>query len=211
MTPKRVAVYARCSTKRDQSPDAQLAELRRYCAAREWTITEEIIDHGYTGTNADRPGLKNLLRLVRERKVDVVVVLKLDRLFRSLKHLILTVDEFEELNVEFVSVKDQIDLTTSAGRLLRNLLACFAEFEAALIRERTLIGLDHAVSIGKKLGRPQENDIDAIKKLRTQGLSYRKIAKQLNCSMGAVCRALKAAPKSLNKDEENSPVKTGVE
>jgi site-specific DNA recombinase len=211
MIPKRVVIYARCSTTRDQKPEVQIAELRSYCKARDWAILEEIVDHGYSGTNADRPGLKNLLRLVRERNVDVVVVLKLDRLFRSLKHLVLTVDEFEELNVEFVSVKDQIDLTTSAGRLLRNLLACFAEFEAALIRERTLIGLDHAVSIGKKLGRPQEIDIDAIVKLRAQGLSYRKIAMQLNCSMGAVCRALKAAPKSFNNNEEKSPVKTGVE
>lgn len=211
MTSKRVVIYARCSTTRDQKPEVQLAELRSYCKAREWIIVEEIVDHGYSGTNADRPGLRNLLKLVRERKVDVVAVLKLDRLFRSLKHLVLIVDEFEELNVEFVSVKDQLDLTTSAGRLLRNLLACFAEFEAALIRERTLIGLDHAVSIGKKLGRPQENDIEAIKKLRTQGLSYRNIAKQLNCSMGAVCRALKAAPKSAQQSDQKSPVKTGAE
>jgi len=189
---KRAALYARCSTSRDQNPEVQISELRRYCKAREWEITEEIIDHGYSGTTADRPGLKELLKLVRERQVDVVVVIKLDRLFRSLKHLILTLGELEELNVEFVSVKDQFDLTTSAGRLLRNLLGCFAEFEASLIRERTLLGLDHAVSKGIKLGRPLTNDFGAITTLRDQGLSYRQIAKQLNCSMGAVCRAINA-------------------
>lgn len=208
---KRVILYARCSTARDQNPEVQLSELRRYCAAREWTITEEITDLGFTGTNADRPGLKRLLTLVRERQVDVVVVLKLDRLFRSLKHLVLTVEEFEELGVEFVSVKDQFDLTTSAGRLLRNLLACFAEFEAALIRERTLIGLDHAVSIGKKLGRPKETDFESIVNLRFQGFSYRAITAKLNCSMGTVCRALRTASKSGSVIEEKSPVKTGSE
>ncbi len=207
---KRAVLYARCSTTRDQNPEMQLAELRRHCLAREWIIADEITDHGFSGTNADRPGLKKLLMLVRERQVDVVIVLKLDRLFRSLKHLVLTVEEFEELNVEFVSVKDQLDLTTSAGRLLRNLLACFAEFEAALIRERTLMGLDHAVSMGKKLGRPQVNDVEAVRSLRLKGLSYRKIAQQLNCSMGAVCRALRTASKSGSEAEPKSPVKTGL-
>ncbi|MDD4976578.1 MAG: recombinase family protein [Bacteriovorax sp.] len=203
---KRAVLYARCSTTRDQKPEVQLSELRRFCIAREWEVAKEITDHGYSGTTADRPGLKELLKLVRERQIDVVVVLKLDRLFRSLKHLVLTVEEFEELGVEFVSVKDQFDLTTSAGRLLRNLLGCFAEFEAGLIRERTLIGLDHAVSIGKKLGRPQKNDFEAIRKLRFEGLSYRKIAIQLNCSMGAVCRAPEGAPKSSQKFDEKLPV-----
>ncbi|MBK9321381.1 MAG: recombinase family protein [Bdellovibrionaceae bacterium] len=206
---KRVVLYARCSTTRDQNPEVQLAELKRFCMSRGWTVVEEIVDHGFSGTNADRPGLKKLLKLARERQIDVVAVLKLDRLFRSLKHLIITVEEFEELNIEFVSVKDQLDLTTSAGRLLRNLLACFAEFEAALIRERTLIGLDHAVAVGKKLGRPQTKDIRAIQELRAEGLSYRKIAKSLNCSMGAVCRALNSAPKSGSKSTQNSLVKTG--
>lgn len=208
---KRVVLYARCSTTRDQNPEVQLAELRRFCIARNWIILEEITDHGFSGTTNDRPGLKKLLQLVRERQVDVVVVLKLDRLFRSLKHLVITVEEFEELNVEFVSVKDQFDLTTSAGRLLRNLLACFAEFEAALIRERTLIGLDHAVAMGKKLGRPQTKDINAIQELRAKGLSYREIASRLNCSMGAVCRALKSAPKSVPKHDQKSPMKTSYE
>jgi DNA invertase Pin-like site-specific DNA recombinase len=205
---KRVVIYARCSTTRDQKPEVQLSELKRFCVAREWEIVREITDHGYSGTTADRPGLKELLKLVRERQVDVVVVLKLDRLFRSLKHLVLTVEEFEELGVEFVSVKDQFDLTTSAGRLLRNLLGCFAEFEAGLIRERTLIGLDHAVASGKKLGRPQTSDVEAIRKLRQEGLSYRKIALQLNCSMGAVCRALEIAPESGAKTDEKKKVIT---
>ena len=172
---KRVVLYARCSTTRDQNPEVQLAELRRFCIARDWQVIEEITDHGFSGSNADRPGLKKLLRLVRERQVDVVAVLKLDRLFRSLKHLVVTVEEFEELDVEFVSVKDQLDLTTSAGRLLRNLLACFAEFEAALIRERTLIGLDHAVAMGKTLGRPPKVGTHKIVELRKSGLRVQPV------------------------------------
>lgn len=207
---KRVALYARCSTNRDQNPEVQLSELRRYCTARGWIVADEITDHGFTGTNADRPGLKRLLKLVRSRQVDVVVVLKLDRLFRSLKHLVLTLEEFEELDVEFISTKDQIDLSTSAGRLLRNLLACFAEFEAALIRERTLMGLEHAVANGKRLGRPKINDFDKIVALRNTGLSYRKIADEMNCSLGAVCRALRVASKRSDNTEKNYVPKTGA-
>lgn len=207
---KRAVLYARCSTTKDQKPEVQLAELRRYCLAREWEIAKEITDHGYSGTTANRPGLKDLLKLVRERQVDVVVILKLDRLFRSLKNLVVTLDEFEELKIEFVSVKDHLDLTTSAGRLLKNLLGSFSEFEAALISERTRIGLDYAVSQGKKLGRPQKNNIEAIRNLREKGLSYRKIALQLNCSMGAVCRALEGAPKSVQNIDEKLIVKTRI-
>ncbi len=205
---KRVVLYARCSTTRDQNPEVQLAELRRFCIARDWQVIEEITDHGFSGTSADRPGLKKLLRLVRERQVDVVAVLKLDRLFRSLKHLVVTVEEFEELDVEFVSVKDQLDLTTSAGRLLRNLLACFAEFEAALIRERTLIGLDHAVAMGKTLGRPPKAGTQKIVELRNSGLTYLEIQKQTGYSKGLIWRFLKDARKSPQETLKTETVKT---
>lgn len=190
-SPKRIALYARCSTSRDQSTDAQLRELRNYCEARGWSVAEEIIDHGFSGTNANRPGLKKLLDLSRARKVDAVVILKLDRLFRSLRQLVTTMQELSDLGVEFVSVKDQVDMTTAAGRLLVHLLGAFAEFEADLIRERTLIGLDFAVSQGKRLGRPPRAEYSQIQLLRSKGFSYRKIRQELGCSFGAITSALK--------------------
>jgi DNA invertase Pin-like site-specific DNA recombinase len=192
----RVAVYARCSTARDQSPEAQLRELKSYCEARGWHIAEEIVDHGYSGTTDKRPGFKRLMQLSRERKVDVVVTLKLDRLFRSLKNLVIILQELEELGILFISVVDQIDMTTASGRLMVHLLGAFAEFEAALIRERTLIGLDNAIAKGKRLGRPLSTNQSQIRELRSKGFSYRRIRKELGCSFGAITSALRAERKS---------------
>jgi len=173
-----VATYSRVSTSHhEQNPAVQTGELQRYCAARGWEVTHELVDHGYGGGTApdQRPALKKLLALVRAREVDCVVVVKLDRLFRSLKHLVTTLDEFESLGVVFVAVKDQIDYSSPAGRLLVQVLGSLAEFEKSLLRERTLMGLEHARRSGKRLGRPRKRDDEAIARLRAQGKSYREI------------------------------------
>jgi DNA invertase Pin-like site-specific DNA recombinase len=116
-------------------PEVQIEEIRRYCHARGWTITKEIIDHGYSGSSNNRPGLIKLLSLTHKRQIDLVVVVKLDRLFRSLKHLVVTLQEFSDLGVEFVSLKDQLDMTTASGRLLIHIIGAFAEFEKSLISD----------------------------------------------------------------------------
>ena len=191
----RVVSYARVSTERDQSPDAQVAVLKEFCAARKWEMVDVVIDHGFSGGTVQRPGLQRLLKLVRTRKVDCVVVMKLDRIARSLKHLVGLLDELTELGVMFVSVQDQLDMTTAAGRLMFHVVGAFAEFERALVRERTLIGLAHAVANGKRLGRPLTRNDREILALRGHGLSYRAIAKELGISRGAVCRALQGVSK----------------
>ena len=208
---KRVAIYARVSTTRDQKPEVQVDELRKYCAARGWDVVIEIVDQGFSGKTDQRPGFKQLMTLVRSRKVDVVIVVKLDRLFRSLKHLVVTLQDFSELGVEFVSLRDQMDMTTASGRLLLHVIGAMAEFEAELIRERTLAGLDHARSKGVRLGRPQKHDPEAILKLRQQGLSYRQIQKQLNVPQGVVWDAIRTARKSSPNSEPETPVVTGGE
>ena len=185
-----VATYSRVSTnKREQKPEVQVGELRRYCKARGFKITHEIMDRA-SGGGEDRPGLKRLLALVRAREVDAVVVLKMDRLFRSLKHLVVTLDEFEALGVKFIATRDQVDLTTPGGRFFMQILGSLAEFERGLIRERVLLGLDYARASGKRLGRPKQNDDQAVRKLRSQGLSYQQIQRSLGVSKGAVCHAL---------------------
>jgi DNA invertase Pin-like site-specific DNA recombinase len=187
----KVAVYARVSTSHHgQDPEVQLAELRRYCAARGWAIEHEITDEGYSGGTHVRPGLKRLFELVRTREVDGVVVLKLDRLFRSLKHLVFTLEEFQQLGVLFVAVKDNVDYTTPAGRLLVQIIGSIAEFEKELLRERTLLGLQHARNLGKILGRPKRRDDARIKLLRDAGMTFTEIQKELNISRGSVSRAL---------------------
>lgn len=90
MATKRVLIYARCSTKREQNPEVQLEQLRKFVSARDWEVVEEIIDTGYSGTSENRPGLKKLMAMTRSREVDIVVIVKLDRLFRSLKNMVNT-------------------------------------------------------------------------------------------------------------------------
>ena len=191
----KVATYSRVSTQhRDQKPEVQVKELRRYCKARKFKIAHEIVDRATGGTD-DRPGLKRLLALARAREVDAVVVVKLDRLFRSLKHLVNTLSEFEALQVKFIATRDQVDLTTPAGRMFVQVLGSLAEFERELIRERILLGLDHARFEGKRLGRPRGADRSAeIIRLKAQGRSHREIIRELDVSMGSVIRALTATP-----------------
>jgi DNA invertase Pin-like site-specific DNA recombinase len=205
----RIATYSRVSTAHhDQNPEIQVQELRRFCKARGWEIAHEIIDHGYSGSSDNRPGLRQLLTLVRSRQVDMVVVLKLDRLFRSLKHLVMTLEDFEALGVQFVAVRDNVDYSTAAGRLFVQVLGCLGEFEKALVRERTLLGLAHARAQGKRLGRPRIGKEREIRALRTQGLSYRQIEARLGVSRGTVHRALRSVPKTPSLSFQNLCVKT---
>ena len=130
----RAAIYARVSTF-DQEPENQLQELRRYVAARGWEPVE-YIDHGISGTRESRPALDRMLKDARRRRIDQVVVWRLDRLGRSLRHLIVTLAELDELQVGFVSINEGIDLGTPAGRLQMHILAAIAEFERGRIVER---------------------------------------------------------------------------
>jgi DNA invertase Pin-like site-specific DNA recombinase len=199
----KVVTYSRVSTnKREQKPEVQVGELRRYCKARGFKITHEIVDRA-SGGGDDRPGLKQLLQLVRAREVDAVAVVKLDRLFRSLKHLVNTLSEFEALGVKFIATRDQVDMTTPAGRMFVQILGSLGEFERALIRERIMVGLDYARSRGKRLGRPKVNDDQAVRRLRGEGMSYQTIQRRLGVSKGTVCRALIATTK---KSRNRKPV-----
>lgn len=204
----RAILYARVSSAKDQKPEVQIDELRKYCNARGWNIVEEIIDHGFSGSTDRRPGYKRLLELTRSRKIDIVVVVKLDRLFRSMKHVVLALNEFTELGVEFISVRDQIDMTSSSGKLLLHLLAAFGEFERSLIIERTLMGLEHARSKGKILGRPREHDFRLIQQLHSEGKSLRSIQREIGCSIGVVYRAIEAVPKTPKNNDQLVPLET---
>ena len=198
MKQKSVAIYSRCSTdKQEYSISNQINILREYCDARQFNIEYELSDEGFTGRNDQRPALKELLTLVRSRQVDAVIVVKLDRLFRSLKHLVLTLDEFSSLGVKFISIQDQIDMTTAVGKLTTNIIASMAEFESDLIRSRTISGLEQARKRGVILGRPKLGIDHLILQLRGKGMTYQQIQDELNCSRGAVCRAIKSGPKTL--------------
>lgn len=185
----RVAIYVRVSTQ-DQSCEIQRNDLEAYVSARGWAV-HAVYEDKATGTNANRPMLKQLMNEARERKFDVLLVWKLDRFARSLKDLVFMLQELSELGVDFVSVKDSIDMSTAAGRLMTHLLGAFAEFEASLIRERVRAGIKNAQTKGRRLGRPRLRNDERITKLRSEGRSIREIAKETGVSAGAVQRSLR--------------------
>ena len=137
----------------DQNLDNQLDDLRKYVGRRGWGEAVEYADKA-SGAKDSRPALDALLKAARRREIDVVVVWRLDRLGRSLKHLLDVLHELTALGVGFVSLNEGIDATTPAGRLQLHLLGAFAEFERARIQERVRAGLARARREGKRLGRP---------------------------------------------------------
>jgi len=190
---ERAALYARCSTHdKGQDPELQLAPLREYCQRRGFTVAGEYIDNGVSGMKDRRPQLDRLLESARKRQVDLIIVWKLDRLGRSLKHLITILDEFKALDIGFVSYQDNLDFSTPSGRLMFHLLGAFAEFERDLIKERVKAGIFNAKAKGKKIGRRPLTPAVAQKvvSLKMEGLSYRTISRKLNVSIGSVHKTL---------------------
>jgi DNA invertase Pin-like site-specific DNA recombinase len=153
---KRVALYARVSTcNGQQDPEMQLGELREYARARGFQIVNEFVDRGVSGAKESRPQLNRLMADAHSRKFDAVLVWKIDRWGRSLKHLVTSLADLDAYGVAFVSLRDSLDLSTSSGRLMMQLLGAMAEFERSLIQERVKAGLRNARSKGRVLGRPR--------------------------------------------------------
>jgi DNA invertase Pin-like site-specific DNA recombinase len=185
-----VALYGRVSTSGGhQDPEMQLRELREYCERRGWRITETYTDAGVSGSKDSRPALNRLMADAYQRSFDAVLVWKLDRFGRSLRHLVNALAEFEALGIAFVSLRDNLDLSTPSGRLMFQIIGAMAEFERALIQERVRAGLRNARAKGKRLGRPRaEITQSQVAALRAQGASWRQIASQLQVSLGTVFR-----------------------
>lgn len=174
----RAGLYARVSTT-GQTAENQLLALKSFAAARGWAATE-FVDHGVSGTRERRPALEALLAEARARRVDVVARVKLDRLARSVHHLVAMAREFESLGVDLVVLDQSIDTSTPAGRLLFHMLAAIAEFEKDLIRDRVLAGLRRARAQGIRIGRPKRLvDMRRAQALLDGGQSLRQVAKIL--------------------------------
>ncbi len=182
----RAAIYARVSTA-DQSCENQLLELHRYVAARGWTPAE-YVDQGVSGSKDRRPALDRLIADARRRRFDVLVVWRLDRLGRNLKHLVTLLEDMQALGIAFVSLAEGIDATTPAGKLQMHILAAIAEFERARIAERVRAGLARARAQGQRLGRrPHRITDDDLR--RVGNLSTRKAAAALGVPASVLHRA----------------------
>lgn len=147
----KVAIYARVSTD-EQNANAQVLASAKYAESQGWEIYAVYSDVS-SGAKASRPAWNNLLKDMRQYKFRAVVVTKLDRIGRSLQHLLSTMDEFQNKRVELVCVTQNIDTTTPQGRFMWQILGAFAEFEREIIRERTREGLKHSPNrhkVGKR-------------------------------------------------------------
>jgi DNA invertase Pin-like site-specific DNA recombinase len=184
----RTAIYARCSTD-TQNPDMQISELTEYASRRGLELVGVFTDIA-SGSKDDRPQLNKVLALAKQRKIDALLVWKVDRLGRSLRHLVNTISELEAVGVSFISLKDSLDFSTPAGRLMFNVIAAMGQFERDLIRERVKSGMANAKRKGVKLGRKAvQVDAAKIQRLRSEGLSFEAIAQQTGLSVGTCFRA----------------------
>ena len=143
----KAAVYARVSTL-DQKPESQLLDLRQLAAQRGFQITQEFVDHGVSGTRARRPALDQLMAAARRGQFQVLLIWSFDRLARSVRHLLQTLDELDHLHVQFVSLREGIDTVGPLGRALITIIGAIGELERSLIIERVRCGMRRAKSAG---------------------------------------------------------------
>ena len=179
--------YARVSTQ-DQNPQLQLDALEK-------AGCERIFEEKASGAQRERPALKEALTFLR--KGDTLVVWKLDRLARSLRQLIDTIEALEERGIGFRSVTESIDTTTSGGRLVFHIFGALAEFERSIIRERTTAGLASARARGRLGGRPRAMSPDDIAVAKTllanPEISVKEIARRQGVSVSTLYKHIPAA------------------
>ena len=149
---KELVLYIRTSTT-DQNTDTQLVALQDYCRRMDYKIADTYIDAGYTGKTEQRPEFERLLSDVRSGKVRCLCVWKIDRIGRSLRHLLNLLEELQNRGVEFISATQNINSLSPEGRMFWQLLCVFADYERSLIVSRVRAGLDRARREGKVLGR----------------------------------------------------------
>ena len=187
---KRIAIYARVSTDK-QSTENQLLELRTLCSKLGYTIVQEYTDNGISGAKSqdERPALNLLLKDATRRKFDMVMCWSIDRLGRSLQHLVEILNELQALKIDLYFHQQGMDTSTPLGRMIFSVFGAIGEFERNLIRERVLAGQQRAKANGVKLGRPSKmNDgmRSAVKLLREKGMGIKQIARELQIGVGTV-------------------------
>jgi DNA invertase Pin-like site-specific DNA recombinase len=203
MSAVRCACYVRVSTASKsrqgettslaQNPEVQEQPLRQLIAQRGWELYRVYSDRA-SGTKERRPGLDALMADARRGAFDVVVVWRFDRFARSVKQLVLALEEFRSLEIDFVSHQEALDTSTPMGMAMFTVIAAMAELERSVIRERVVAGLEYARQRGTRSGRPVGRPKAVFRRdqapyLRAQGHSLREIARRLGTSVASVRRA----------------------
>ena len=202
MSAVRCACYVRVSTASrsrkgdiqsfDQNPEVQEIPLRELITQRGWEVYRVYSDR-VSGDKESRPGLEALMADARRGAFNVVVVWRFDRFARSVKQLVLALEEFRSLGIAFVSHQEALDTSTPMGKAVFTIIAAMTELERGVIRERVLAGLEHARQRGTRSGRPVGRPRtvfrrDQVPSLRAQGYSWREIARTLGTSVASVRR-----------------------
>ncbi|OGZ84667.1 MAG: hypothetical protein A2599_02805 [Candidatus Staskawiczbacteria bacterium RIFOXYD1_FULL_39_28] len=153
MDNKKCALYLRVS-KSDQTTLNQELELKGYCQRNDWDIFNVYKDEGVSGSKTSRPELDKMLKDVRDKKFEAVIVWKFDRLGRSTAHLLQVLEEMKNKGIRLIATSQSIDTDTAMGKFFFTILSGFAEMERGIITERINLGLARVKKQGKKLGRP---------------------------------------------------------
>jgi len=187
----RAAIYARVSTGHNgQDPTMQTREWEEYCQRRGWDVAGCYVDTGISGSKESRPELDRLMADSHRRRFDAVVVWKFDRFARSVSHLLRALETFKSLEIDFVSLSEQVDTSTPTGKMVFTVLGAVAELERSLIAERVRAGIRNARANGKRLGRPRVAvDASRIVTLRTLGHSWSAIRRETGIAKGTAQRA----------------------
>jgi DNA invertase Pin-like site-specific DNA recombinase len=166
-------------------------------AQRGWSLHQVYSDRA-SGSKERRPGLSMLMADARRKKFDAVVVWRFDRFARSVMQLVLALEEFRTLGIDFISHQEALDTSTPMGKAMFTVIAAMAELERSLIAERVVAGLDYARRNGTRSGRPMGRPQaifrrDQALELRREGLSWRQIARRLGVGMTTIRTACEAA------------------
>lgn len=188
---KRVVLYLRCSTDQ-QTVENQHRELAAVAERLGWTIIETLADEGISGAKGrdKRPGYDRLMMMVSRKEIDLIACWSVDRLGRSLQHLITFLGEINARGVDLYLHTQGLDTSTPAGRAMFSMLSVFAEFERSIIRERIMAGLARSRAQGKRSGRPPIPPIvvERIKRTLRTGMSINATARKLKVGAATVHR-----------------------
>jgi DNA invertase Pin-like site-specific DNA recombinase len=188
---KRVAIYTRVSTQ-DQCNEAQDHELKEYAKRRGWLVAGTYADK-ISGLKNARPELDRWLVGARKGKFDCTLVWRIDRLGRSVTHLLQVLEVFKVHGIEFISLSEAIDTSTPAGLMVFTVLAAVAALERSILVERVRMGLENAKRRGVRLGRPAIKRLDAseiarVRAERKKGATMRQLAKAHGTSLWTIHR-----------------------
>jgi DNA invertase Pin-like site-specific DNA recombinase len=196
---KKVVIYGRTSTTKNQSVDHQLRELREISKRNDWEIVEEYLDKGISGSlgRDGRPSFDRLLKDVNRKKFDGILVWSIDRLGRSLQDLVSFLNDVQSKNIDLYIHQQGLDTSTPTGKMMFQMCGVFAEFERNIIRERVKSGMENAKINGTKSGRPigrpsmvNSSTKTTVVELLDRGMSKTKVCKTLSIGVGTLYKLL---------------------